>query len=76
MRNSVYRLFMRLIYSQLYPLIYPKLHYRQFGGKQGVSTAHATQIFLDDLEKMGPTEAILAFDLYHAFDSPPKTPNP
>ena len=72
MSNSVYSLFMRWIYSQLYPLISPKLHHRQFGGKQGVSTAHATQIFLDDLEKVGPTEAILAFDVYHAFDSPPK----
>ena len=72
MSNSVYRLFMRWIYSQLYPLRSPRLHHRQFGGKQGVSTADATQVFLDDLEKMGPTEAILAFDVYHAFDSPPK----
>ena len=72
MSNSIYRLFMRWVYSQLYPLISPKIQHRQFVGKQGISTAHATQIFLDNLEKVGPTEAILAFDVYHAFDSPPK----
>ena len=50
----------------------PLIHRKQFGGKQGVSTAHATHTFLDDLDAVGPTEAILAFDVYHAFDSPPK----
>ena len=72
MINSIYQLFMRWVYSQLYPLISPHLHQRQFGGRQGVCTAHATQIFLDDLDKLGPIEAILAFDVYHAFDSPSK----
>ena len=72
MSKSIYRLFMRRVYSQLYPLISPHLHHRQFGGRQGISTAHATQMFLDDLHKLGPVEAILAFDVYHAFDSPPK----
>ena len=41
-------------------------------GKQGVSTAHAKHRFLDDLDAIGPMEAILGFDMYHAFDSPPK----
>ena len=29
-------------------------------------------MFLDDLDKLTDTEAVLAFDVYHAFDSPPK----
>ena len=42
------------------------------GGRQGSSTAHATQAFLQELEHMAGKEAVLAFDVYHAFDSPPK----
>ena len=56
----------------LYPLIAPQLHPKQFGGRQGSSTAHATQAFLQELEHMNDKEAVLAFDVYHAFDSPPK----
>ena len=72
MSNSIYCLLMRWVYKSLYPLFSPLIHQKQFGGKQGVSTAHATHTFLDDLDAVGPTEAILAFDVYHAFDSPPK----
>ena len=35
-----------------------------------MSTAGATHTFLDDRNAIGPTEAILAFDMYHAFDIP------
>ena len=72
MSNSVYRLLMRWVYKKLYPLISPQLHPRQFGGRQGVSTAHATQTFLDDIDSGNRWEAIFSFDMYHAFDSPPK----
>ena len=72
MSNSIYRLVMRWIYKTLYPLIAPLLHTCQFGGRQGSSTAHATQVFLNDLDSLTDIEAILAFDVYHAFDSPPK----
>ena len=37
-----------------------------------MSTAHATQAFLNDLDTGTTWEAIYAFDMYHAFDSPPK----
>ena len=50
----------------------PQLHTKQLGGCQGSSTAHATQVFLNDLDTLSDTEAMLAFDVYHAFDSPPK----
>ena len=63
---------MRWIYKKLYPLLSPHLHPRQFGGRQGVLTAHATQPFLDDIDNGTRWEAIFAFDMYHAFDSPPK----
>ena len=72
MSNSVYRLLMRWVYKKLYPLISPQLHPRQFGGRQGVSTAHATQTFLDDIDSGNRWEAIFSFDMYHAFESPPK----
>ena len=72
MSNSIYRLVMRWVYKSLYPLLSPPIQRKQFGGKQGVWTAHAKHTFLDDLDAVGPTEAILAFDVYHAFDSPPK----
>ena len=71
MSNSVYRLLMRWVYKKLYPLISPQLHPRQFGGRQGVSTARATQTFLDDIDSGNRWEAIFSFDMYHAFDSPP-----
>ena len=72
MSNSIYRLIMRWVYKSLYPLLSPHIHSKQFGGRQGVSTAHATHTFLDDLDAIGSMESILAFDVYHAFDSPPK----
>ena len=72
MSNSIYRLLMRWTHMRLYPLLSPHMNTRQFGSRCGVSTAHATQAFLNDLD-MGTTwEAIYAFDMYHAFDSPPK----
>ena len=40
--------------------------------QSGVSTAHATQAFLNDMDDGTPWEAIHDFDVYHAFDSPPK----
>ena len=73
MSNSIYRLLMRWVYHTLYPLIAPGLHPKQFGGRQGSSTAHATQAFLQELEHMADKEAVLAFDVYLAFDSPPST---
>ena len=66
---------MRWVYHTLYPLIAPQLHPKQFGGRQGSSTAHATQAFLQELGHMADREAVLAFDVYHAFDSPPKIPH-
>ena len=72
MSNSIYRLLMGWVYKSLYPLLSPLIHQKQFGGDQGVSTAHATHTFLDDLDGVGPTEAILAFEVYHAFDILPK----
>ena len=72
MRNSIYRLLMRWVYHTLYPLIAPQLNPKQFGGRQGSSTAQATQAFLQDLKHMADKEAVLAFDVYHAFNSPPK----
>ena len=63
---------MRWVHHTLYPLIAPLLHPRQFGDKQGCSPAHATHAFLHDVDKLVDVEAILAFDVYHAFDSPPK----
>ena len=72
MSNSIYRLLMRWVYRTLYPLLSPLLHPRQFGGRQGTSPAHATQTFLHDIDHLDNVEAILAFDVYHAFDSPPK----
>ena len=72
MSNSIFRLLMRWVYHTLYPLIAPQLHPKQFGGRQGSSTAHATQAFLQELEHMADKEAVLAFDVRHAFDSPPK----
>ena len=72
MSNSIYRLLMRLVYKRVYPLLLPHLHNRQFGGRQGVSTAHATQTFLNDMDTGTTWEAIYAFDMYHAFDSPPR----
>ena len=33
MSNSIYRLFMRWVYSKLYPLVSPHLHPNQFGGR-------------------------------------------
>ena len=62
---------MRWVYSKLYPLLSPLLHPHQYGGRPASSTTHATQTFLEDIGGM-EKEAILAFDVYHAFDSPPK----
>ena len=72
MSNSIYRLLMRWCYKTLYPLLSPQIHTRRFGERQGVSTAHATQTFLNDMDSDVPWEGIFAFDMYHAFDSPPK----
>ena len=72
MSNSIHRLLMRWVYHTLYPLIAPQLHPKQFGGRQGSSTSHASQAFLQDLEHTNNNEAALAFDLYHAFDNTPK----
>ena len=47
----------------LYPLLSPELHTRQFGGRQGVSTAHATQTFLNDMDSDVPPVGIFAFDM-------------
>ena len=53
MSNSIYRLLMRWTHRHLYPLLSPVINTCQFGGRRGVSTAHATQAFLNDLD-MGP----------------------
>ena len=72
MSNLIYRLLMRWVYRTLYALLSRLLHPRQFGGRQGTSPAHARQTFLHDIDPLDNVEAILAFDVYHAFDSPPK----
>ena len=71
MSNSIYQLLMRWCYQGLSPLVSAHLHPLQFGGRQDVSTMHATQIFINDLENREKWEAIFALDMY-AFDSPPK----
>ena len=68
--NSIFRLLMRWVYRTLYPLLSPLLHPRQFGGRQGTSRAHAMQTVLHDIDHLDNFEAILAFDVYHAFDRP------
>ena len=73
MSIAICRLLMRWVYRVTYPLISPRPHSRQFGGRQGVSTTNATQVFLDELDRQDNIEAIVAFDVYHAFDSPPKS---
>ena len=70
--TCIYRLLMRWCYKKLYPLLSPLLHSRQFGGRQGISTSHITQTFLNDIDTDTPWKFIFAFDMYHAFDSPPK----
>ena len=72
MSNCIYRLLTRWCYKTLYPLLSPLLHSRQFGGRQGISTSHATQAFLNVINTDTPWESIFAFDMYHAFDSPSK----
>ena len=72
MSNSIYRLLMCLKHMRLYPLLSPHINTRQFGGWRGVSTAQATQAFLNDLDTGTTWEAIYAFDTYHTFYSPPK----
>ena len=72
MSNSVYRLLMRWVYKRAYPLLSPHLHNRQFGGRQGVSTAHATQTFLNDMDTGTTWEAKYAFDMYHASTARPR----
>ena len=46
----MYRLLMRWVYKNLYPLVSPHLHPRQFESKRGVPTTHATQAFLNDMD--------------------------
>ena len=70
MSNSILPLFMRSVYSKLYPLVSPYLHQKQFGGH--VHT-HATPISLDIIHSIWDKENPLAFDVYHAFNSLPKT---
>ena len=76
MSNSICCLLMRRVSQTPYPLIAPQLPSRQFGGRQGSSSAHTTQTFLNNPDPLTNTEAILAFDVYHAFDSPPEIPHP
>ena len=73
MSNSIYKLLMRWIYHTLYPLIAPQVHPKQFGGRQGSSTAHATLAFLRDLKHMNDNvDGYQSIDVYHAFNSLPK----
>ena len=76
MSNSVHRLFMCWVYSKVYPLLSRYLHLNQFGGRQGKSTALATQMFLDTVNSIPDKEALLACDIYHAFDNPRKNTYP
>ena len=75
MSNSIYRPLMRWVHTTLYSLHSPQLHPRQFCGKQGHSPAQATHAFMHDVGQFDRREAILAFDVYHAFDSFPETPH-
>ena len=54
MSNCIYCLLMRWCYKKLYPLLSPLLHSRQFWGRQGISTSHATQTFLNDIDTDTP----------------------
>ena len=72
MSNNIHRPLMRWTHMRLYALLSPHIIARQFGGRRGVSTAHATQAFFNDLDTGTTWEAIYAFDMYHAFDSPPE----
>ena len=72
MSNCIYRLLMRWCYKKLYPLLSPLLHSCQFGRRQEISTSHATQTFLKEINTDTPWESIFALDMYHTFDSPPK----
>ena len=72
MSNSIYRSFMRWVYSKLYPLVSPYLHPNQFGGRQGTSTAHATQIFLHDIDSIRDKEACSLFTSTTPLTAPPK----
>ena len=72
MSNSIYRLLRCWTHMRLYPLLSPHKNTDQFGGRRGVSAAHATRVFLNALYTGTKWEATYAFDMYHALDSPPK----
>ena len=63
---------MQWVHYNPYLLPYPLLHPRKFGGKQGTPPAQATQTILDDVDRIEDVKAIMSFDIYHAFDGPPK----
>ena len=72
MSNSIYRLIMCWVHSITYPMLVTWLHQNQYGGRRGVSPAHATVSLMDMNDTTCDVRCLLSFDLYHAFDSPPK----
>ena len=72
MSNSIYRLNMRGVHAKIYPMLVTWLHPHQYGGRRGVSPAHATLSLMDMIDATCDVECLLSFDLYHVFDSPPE----
>ena len=72
MSNSIYRLMMRWVHAKIYPMLVTWFHRQQYGGRRGVSPAHATLSLMDMIDSTCDVECLLSFDLYHAFDSHPK----
>ena len=72
MSNSIHHLIMRWVHAKIYPMLVSWLHPHQYGGRRGVSPAHATLSLMDMIDATCDLECWLSFDLYHAFDSPPK----
>ena len=69
--SSIYRLIMRWVHAKIYPMLVTWLHPHHYGGRRGVSPAHATRSLMDMIDATCDVECLLSFDLYHAFDSPP-----
>ena len=63
MSNNIYRLPMHLVHRSLYPLLSPRMHPRQFWGKQGTSSAHATPTLLNDPHMMQGIEDVRHFNI-------------
>ena len=50
MSSSIYRLIMRWVHAKIYPTLVTWLHPHQYGGRRGVSPAHATLSLMDMID--------------------------